>query len=724
MSSRKRKQNKKQALPRSKKYTGTTIFQKLKKAHEKDMLRHVLADNDGPPKKVSDSTKGRRIHHRVSKKSKKLVSRRKSRVKRAKRAKRAKQSKRAKPAKQSKRAKRAKQSKRAKRKSRSKRAKRAKQSRRVKRKSRSKRAKRKSRSKRAKRAKQSRRVKRKSKVGPKSKAKAKAKAKSKSKSKAKSKSKSKCKSKWKTLEHGGVLFPEEYEPLNIPLLYGKNKKEIFLNPEAEEAALFYAKVLATEHIKNPVFRTNFFNDWKKLLPRGIEIKSLKECDFSNFVDFIETERDEKKGYTKSKKSRIKESKEKHEKKYTTAIVDGKKQTVGNFRVEPPGLFLGRGKHPKAGKIKRRIQPEDIIINIGKKDKIPKPPDGHEWGAIVNDHCAIWLASWKENINGDNKYVWLDQTADFKKQSDESKFELARVLKNNFDKIRKENMENIMTVGSGPSNDKLHQLAVALYLIDTLVLRVGNEKGADEADTVGVASLRVEHIKLLSHHEVELDFLGKDSVRFNKKFTVPKDVYRLLEEFTKGKPKSAPLFDKIQAKDINQYLKGFMPGLTAKVFRTANASHLFQEELDKIKSKKGEKATLLINKLNKANAAVAILCNHKKKIAKNYAAGLEKIKEQISNAKDKLKELKKKNQTDAIKKQIKNNKAKQKELKARLDTRQHMKEVATGTAKINYIDPRITAAFIKKHDLGMDKVFNKQQQKKFAWAMNVGSNWKF
>ena len=39
--------------------------------------------------------------------------------------------------------------------------------------------------------------------------------------------------------------------------------------------------------------------------------------------------------------------------------------VGNFRVEPPGLFRGRGEHPKMGRIKRRIYPRDITINIGE-----------------------------------------------------------------------------------------------------------------------------------------------------------------------------------------------------------------------------------------------------------------------------------------------------------------------------------------------------------------------
>lgn len=39
--------------------------------------------------------------------------------------------------------------------------------------------------------------------------------------------------------------------------------------------------------------------------------------------------------------------------------------LGNFRVEPPGLFRGRGEHPKMGRVKTRIYPRDIVINIGR-----------------------------------------------------------------------------------------------------------------------------------------------------------------------------------------------------------------------------------------------------------------------------------------------------------------------------------------------------------------------
>lgn len=40
-----------------------------------------------------------------------------------------------------------------------------------------------------------------------------------------------------------------------------------------------------------------------------------------------------------------------------------------------------------------------------------------------------------------------------------------------------------------------QRATALWVIDHLALRVGGEKGEDEADTVGCCSLRKEHVSL-------------------------------------------------------------------------------------------------------------------------------------------------------------------------------------------------------------------------------------
>ncbi len=37
--------------------------------------------------------------------------------------------------------------------------------------------------------------------------------------------------------------------------------------------------------------------------------------------------------------------------------------LGNYVIEPPGLFRGRGAHPRMGCLKQRVMPEDITLNI-------------------------------------------------------------------------------------------------------------------------------------------------------------------------------------------------------------------------------------------------------------------------------------------------------------------------------------------------------------------------
>lgn len=125
-----------------------------------------------------------------------------------------------------------------------------------------------------------------------------------------------------------------------------------------------------------------------------------------------------------------------------------------------------------------------------------------------------------------------------------------------------------------------QLGTATYIIDKLALRVGNEKGEDEADTVGCCSLRIEHVKLLAGNQIEFDFLGKDSMRYHNVVGIIPEVWKNIEIFMQKKQPTNDLFDKIDAQALNDYLKELLDGLTAKVFRTYNASSTLQNELDK------------------------------------------------------------------------------------------------------------------------------------------------
>ena len=54
----------------------------------------------------------------------------------------------------------------------------------------------------------------------------------------------------------------------------------------------------------------------------------------------------------------------------------------------------------------------------------------------------------------------------------------------------------------------------------------------------------------------------------------------------------------------------------------------------------------------------------------------------------------------------------------------MKNVSLGTSKINYIDPRITIAFMKKNNIEINKLFTSALQDKFTWALEVETNYIF
>lgn len=92
--------------------------------------------------------------------------------------------------------------------------------------------------------------------------------------------------------------------------------------------------------------------------------------------------------------------------------------------------------------------------------------------------------------------------------------------------------------------QLRMRATAMYFIDVLALRAGNEKGEDEADTVGCCSLRCEHVTLEPPNYVIFDFLGKDSIRYYNKVTVDEQVFKNIKIFKRDKQDSHGLFDRV------------------------------------------------------------------------------------------------------------------------------------------------------------------------------------
>ena len=92
--------------------------------------------------------------------------------------------------------------------------------------------------------------------------------------------------------------------------------------------------------------------------------------------------------------------------------------------------------------------------------------------------------------------------------------------------------------------KARQMATAMYFIDVLALRAGNEKGDDEADTVGCCSLRYEHITLEPPNFLVFDFLGKDSIRYYNRVQVDEKVFKNIKLFKDQTSEGDPLFDRV------------------------------------------------------------------------------------------------------------------------------------------------------------------------------------
>ncbi|NXM30048.1 TOP1M topoisomerase, partial [Oxyruncus cristatus] len=545
--------------------------------------------------------------------------------------------------------------------------------------------------------------------------------------------------KWTQLEHRGPYFAPPYEPLPENVRFYYDGKPLKLSSAAEEVATFYAKMLDHEYTTKEIFQNNFFHDWRKeMTPEEQEIiQDLSKCDFSEIHKYFVDKSEARKALPKEEKQKLKEEADKIQEEYGFCILDGHREKIGNFKTEPPGLFRGRGDHPKMGMLKKRIMPEDVVINCSKDSKIPEPPEGHKWKEVRFDNTVTWLASWTENIQNTLKYIMLNPSSKLKGEKDWQKYEVARRLKDVVHEIRARYRADWKS-----KEMKNRQRAVALYFIDKLALRAGNEKEEGEtADTVGCCSLRVEHIRLHprldgQEHVVELDFLGKDSIRYYNRVSVEKRVFKNLELFVKNKDPSDDLFDRLSTTFLNKHLQHLMDGLTAKVFRTYNASITLQEQLKALTNPDDSVAGKLLS-YNRANRAVAVLCNHQRSVPKTFAKSMEILqakidakKKQVEEARQELKKAEDELEDTKDAKAEANVEKKKKLLKrleeqlARLNVqatdKEENKQIALGTSKLNYLDPRISIAWCKKFGVPIEKIYNKTQREKFAWAIAMAN----
>ena len=144
--------------------------------------------------------------------------------------------------------------------------------------------------------------------------------------------------------------------------------------------------------------------------------------------------------------------------------------------------------------------------------------------------------------------------------------------------------------------------------------------------------------------------------------------------------------------------------------------------------------------NRANRAVAILCNHQRAVPKMHEKGMntlnEKIeakKELVDKAEKEFKKVKKavkggqgsKAELDKKKKAVERLMEQLQKLQMQATDKEENKTIALGTSKLNYLDPRITVAWCKKFEVPIEKVYTKTHRDKFRWAIEMaGPDYEF
>jgi DNA topoisomerase-1 len=401
-----------------------------------------------------------------------------------------------------------------------------------------------------------------------------------------------------------------------------NGKPHKLTEKQEQMAIAWVRKLSTVYVEDPVFCRNFFQDF------GEELGNAKltddDIDFSEVIDYVEEQKAIREAKTKEQKKQEREERkvirEQLKEKYGTAILDGAQVEISNHTAEPSSIFMGRGEHPMRGKWKEGPSKSDIVLNLSPD---ASKPEG-EWKEIVWEPECLWIAKWTDKLSGKTKYVWLSDTTPIKQDREIEKYDKANLVGNNLEEIRKQTLEAMNS-----EDKRVRKIATACYIIDHLVVRVGDEKDEDEADTVGATTLRPEHVKI-NGSTVVFDFLGKDSVEWHKEGEFPEvfvnSLQELIDEANESGESKPQIFSDIGSRHVNAFLGEIVDGLTAKIFRTYHATTVVLDYLEEADVNQDDPEFAKKEVAVMANREAAVTCTHKKQEPKNWENRIQRFRE--------------------------------------------------------------------------------------------------
>ena len=96
---------------------------------------------------------------------------------------------------------------------------------------------------------------------------------------------------WTTLSHNGVYFPPAYQPEGLEVKV--KSRPVALSPLAEEMGYHLAKKKDTPYVADPVFVSNFMEDFSRQLPDWCGGATFAAVDFSLLFDRADREEREK-----------------------------------------------------------------------------------------------------------------------------------------------------------------------------------------------------------------------------------------------------------------------------------------------------------------------------------------------------------------------------------------------------------------------------------------------
>ena len=530
----------------------------------------------------------------------------------------------------------------------------------------------------------------------------------------------------KNLKHNGIFVPVyEYKGFTIKI----NGHPLKLTPKSEQMAIAWIrKTLSITTPPDRVFKHNFMRELLNVLKeenseakfldtfipsylKGIEhstetlnASQPDEIDFSQICNFITSDKASKEALTKEiKKQQAEERKARRlefKDKFGYAEVDGQRLEIANWTAEPSCLFAGRGDHPQRGKWKEGPSEQDIVLNLPPDATIPA---GH-WKGVVWEPNKMYVAKWEDKLTGKIKYVWFSDTAFLKQNREKEKFQKAETLGKQIKTIEQHILRNL-----DDKDESRRKVATVSWLILVPNMRVGDEKDPDEADTVGAITLRAEHITFEPNNVIHFDFLGKDSVRWDKRFEAPPQVIKNIKEYMTDKTKEY-LFEGVDSKKVSRFLSEKMPKLTAKVFRTWRCTKTVREELERSGIVKEDPDFKKAYAAKMANFKVAEVANHKRKVPPTFDQRLKKKEATLKTLENEL-TIKKAagKKTESLQTRIE---------RAKLDIQltRLTKEYNLGTSLKSYIDPTAYVKWAKKVKFDIEKFYPKTLRNKFSWAL--------